>query len=245
MQPIYDLLVASEFPDIERYRDRIIALAGDRSALVTVLQDAVVKLQMSNEETADEAIAQLNTAWAALRGPLDGKPLNWLAASTPAISGIELQASNAIDRHMRQLLVTFGIPKDANYGQSIPDQAMIEWLDNQAQVVIASRPLLRDRLRLGADVLRRYNADRHLDPVITMAINLASRHHRVPWSGIIIGMLTLLSLCGGIGYTFIRLRRGPTPIDVNAETMENVEPIDLDTDAETRSRSSASITDVG
>ena len=53
-------------------------------------------------------------------------------------------------------------------------------------------------------------------------------------------------LGGGLAYALARLARGPLPVDVNAETMENVEPIDLDTDAETRGgRSSASITDVG
>ncbi len=245
IRPIYNLLEASEYADIASYRDRIIALAGDRTALIAAVQEAVVQLQMTGEDGVDEALKNLQRSWSALRVPIDDKPLNWLAANTPEIVGIELQARNAVERYIRQVLVTFGIPQDAQYGKSIPDQAMIEWLDNQAQIVNTSRPQLRQRLRASVTMLRMHNAEENMDPVIIMAINLASRHHIVPWSGILIGLLTIIMLSFGIAYAAVRLRRGPTPVDVNAETMENVEPIDLDTDAETRSRSSASITDVG
>jgi hypothetical protein len=245
IRPVYDLLDASEYPEIEIYHERIIALSGDRKPLVAALQEAVVKLQMSEEAKADEVLNQLDQAWIALRQPIDGYELNWLAQEMSTIAGVELQAGTALDRYIRRLLEPFGISKDAQYGQSIPDQAMIEWLDRQAQVVVASNPVARDRLHHAVDILRRHHADDVHDPVIAIAVAIASRHHQVPLSGILIGLFTLMSLVGGILYTVIRLRRGPTLIDVNAETMQNVEPIDLDTDAETRSRSSASITDVG
>jgi len=244
IRPVYDLLEASEYPELKTYRDRIIALSGERLPLVVAVQEAVVALQMSEAATADAALDRLDHAWIALRQPIDGHELNWLAQEKVAIAGIELQAGTALDRYIRRLLEPFGISKDAQYGQSIPDQAMVEWLDRQAQVVVATNPIARDRLHHAADILRRHHAEYLHDPVIAIAIAIASRHHQVPLTGILIGLFTLMSLCGGMLYTMIRLRRGPTPIDVNAETMENVEPIDLDTDAETRSRSSASITDV-
>ncbi len=245
IRPVYDLLEASDYSEITSYRERIIALSGERKILVVALQEAVVKLQMSEETTADAALHDLDRAWAALRQPIDGYELNWLAQGMAEIAGVELQASTALDRYIRRLLEPFGISKDAQYGQSIPDQAMVEWLDRQAQVVVVNNLKARDRLRHAADILQRHHAQYAHDPVIAIAIAIARRHHQVPLSGILIGLFTLMSLGGGMLYTLIRLRRGPTPIDVNAETMQNVEPIDLDTDAETRSRSSASITDVG
>ena len=245
IRPVYDLLEASEYPEINSYRERIIALSGDRQPLVAAVQEAIVKLQMSEEATADAALEQLDQAWIALRQPIDGHELNWLAQEMAAIAGVELQASTALDRYIRRLLEPFGISKDAQYGQSIPDQAMVEWLDRQAQVVVANNFVARDRLRHAAGILRRHHAQYVHDPVVAIAVAIASRHHQVPLSGILIGLFTLMSLVGGMLYALVRLRRGPTLIDVNAETMQNVEPIDLDTDAETRSRSSASITDVG
>ena len=67
----------------------------------------------------------------------------------------------------------------------------------------------------------------------------------LPAGGLLIVVAVVGSLVAGLWFALTRLVRGPMLVDVNAETMENVEPIDLDTDAETKSRSSASITDVG
>lgn len=47
---------------------------------------------------------------------------------------------------------------------------------------------------------------------------------------LILGLLS--ALCGlGLGWIAWRMRRGPEPIDPQAETLENIEPIDVDTDS--------------
>ncbi|MBA3686575.1 MAG: hypothetical protein H0W72_15235, partial [Planctomycetes bacterium] len=58
----------------------------------------------------------------------------------------------------------------------------------------------------------------------------------VPWSGIAIGLGATASLVWALLVAMALVRRGPKLIDPSAETIENVEPIDLDTDAETLQR---------
>jgi uncharacterized membrane protein YdbT with pleckstrin-like domain len=94
-------------------------------------------------------------------------------------------------------------------------------------------------------VLAEFAPHYHFEPLIDAACASVLRYHALPARGLIIALAVVGTLMAGLWFALIRLVRGPMPVDVNAETMENVEPIDLDTDAETRSRSSASITDVG
>jgi hypothetical protein len=142
-------------------------------------------------------------------------------------------------------LEPYGLRSDATYGGMQPDRSMLVWLDQQARTVNQSDPARRLHLAEVDRLMRRHQVPSDDEPVVAIATRIALRHDHLPWTALLMGLTVSAVLLGGLAVAMIRLRRGPLPVDVNAETMENVEPIDLDTDAETRSRSSASITDVG
>lgn len=238
----WEMFALSEPTDLEAYRERIIGLGGDRSAQVETLLQASRHLR---EDGSAEAVTALAQAWEVLSGPLDGHSLPWLARLAPTIVSAELAAQEALLEHRRRLLEPYGLRRDATYGRLQPDLAMLDWLDHQAQTVNAADPGQREQLQQVAALLHRHDAGSDEEPVVEIATRIALRHHVLPWSAVLIAVAVLALLGGGLLRAYLRLRRGPLPIDVNAETMENVEPIDLDTDAETRSRSAAAITDVG
>lgn len=248
LRPAFDLLVLAEAEDVELYRQRIVALAGDRTERAAALFAAAGALLdgMDMPDRADAAIVQLDRAWGSLREPLGGARFNRLARAAPPVAPAEKLASLAVVSHIRHLLEPYGLKALGVYGETRPDQAMLDWLDRQAREVERANPGQRERLRLARDVLARHLPDYRYEPVVDIACRTALRRHAIPGGGLLIAALVLVILGGGLAYALARLARGPLPVDVNAETMENVEPIDLDTDAETRGgRSSASITDVG
>lgn len=242
----WELFALSQPPDLEAYRERIIALGGERTSQAEALRSAAGRLrQASGAETFDLALTDLTTAWDGLLAPRDGRPLPWLARQSAAVADAEQLAQEALSFQRRLLLEPYGVKREVSYGMMQPDPAMIGWLDTQARTVNASEPDRRERLERVAGLLHQHPTEGDEEPVVLVATRIALRHHVLPWPAIGLGLAVLLVLIGGLVRALLRLRRGPLPIDVNAETMENVEPIDLDTDAETRSRSSASITDVG
>ena len=243
---VWELFTVTDPDNLEPYRQRIIALGGDRTAVAVAAQSAAARLREAvNGSAADVALIQLGESWDAMLAPLDGQPLPWLARLSPIIMRAEAEARSAVLRHHRQLLEPYGVPAEGDYGQTVPDQAMIDWLSRTAQSVNAADPEKRKRIEHFQFIQRQHAVDLPLEPVVAIATRIAVRHDAFPWSAIILGLGIAFVLIGGLIGAGLRLRRGPLPIDVNAETMENVEPIDLDTDAETRSRSAAAITDVG
>lgn len=242
----WELFALSQPADLESYRERIIALGGDRTAQAGALQQAARRVREAADPAAlDAALTELTGAWERVLAPLDGRPLPWLARQSAVIADAEQAAQEALVFQRRSLLEAYGVKRDASYGMLQPDPGMIAWLDSQARTVNATEPDRRERLERVTGLLRQHPAEGDEEPVVLVATHIALRHHVLPWSAIGLGLAVLAVLVGGLVRALLRLRRGPLPIDVNAETMENVEPIDLDTDAETRSRSSASITDVG
>lgn len=242
----WELFALSQPADLESYRERIIALGGERGPRAEALRQAAVHLQeASDNETFDKALTELTTAWEVMVSPLDGRSLPWLARQSDDIAGAEQSAQSALSFQRRLLLEPYGVKRDAAYGMMQPDPGMIEWLDAQARTVNANEPERCERMERVQALLREHSAEDTEEPVVLVATRIALRQHVLPWPAVSLGLAVLLVLIGGLVHALWRLRRGPLPIDVNAETMENVEPIDLDTDAETRSRSSASITDVG
>ena len=243
---VWELFALTDPDNLESYREQIIALGGDRTVAAAAVQAAAGRLnETTNGSAADLALIQLGESWDAMLAPLDGKPLPWLARLSPVILGAEAEARSAVLRHHRHLLEPYGVPAEGDYGQTVPDQAMIDWLSRTAQSVNAADPDKRKRMEHFQHIQRQHATDLPLEPVVAIATRIALRHDALPWSAIIPGLSIALVLIGGLIGAGLRFRRGPLPIDVNAETMENVEPIDLDTDAETRSRSAAAITDVG
>lgn len=248
LRPAYDLLVLAEAEDVELYRQRIVALAGDRSERAAILTAASAELQehLADQRAGDAAIIRLDQAWTALREPLGTARFNRLARASPPVAPAEKLASLSVVAYIRHLLEPYGLKALGTYGETRPDQAMLDWLDRQAREVERTNPGQRERLRQARDVLARHLPDYRYEPVVDIACRTALRRHSIPGGGLLIAALVLVILGGGLAYALARLARGPLPVDVNAETMENVEPIDLDTDAETRGgKSSASITDVG
>jgi hypothetical protein len=246
LRPTWELLVQTGADDLDPHRERIIALAGDRAALAAELTQAAAALRAAQgDQEGDAAVARLARAWHDLLAPVGSRPLIWLARTTPLIAEAEAQATGATMAHLRRLLEPYGVRSDGDYGETLPDQAMITWLDQQARTLHQSRPDQRQRLARLHAMLRLHLPDLHYEPVVEVAVRIAVRNHALPFDAILTALLVVLVLGGGLVRAMLRLHRGPMPVDVNAETMENVEPIDLDTDAETRSRSSAGITDVG
>lgn len=247
LQAAYDLLVLAEAEEADVYRQRIVALAGDRGERAAALTAASAALQEHLADgQADAALAQLDRAWSALREPLAGARFNRLARASSPAAPAEKLASLAVVAYIRQLLEPYGLKALSSYGETRPDQKMLDWLDRQAREVQRINPGQRERLHQAREVLARHVPDYRYEPVVDIACRTALRRHAIPGGGWLIAALVLGALGGGLAYALARLARGPLPVDVNAETMENVEPIDLDTDAETRGgRSSASITDVG
>jgi acyl transferase domain-containing protein len=246
IKAIYALMEASDFPDKDAVTQRIRALAGDRSLFIADLQQAVVKLQMAvSQDDIQDAIKLTEQAWVALHASQQGQKMNWLAQDEPSFLAATTQAKTALERLVRKLLEPFGIPLEAQYGQAPPDQAMLGWLAQQAAAVVKNRAELQTQLRRAQRLSIKMSSFVTREPVVAVAVRLACQQQRFDWLSVLFLLSLITSLSGGFLYALSRLRRGPQPIDVNAETMENVEPIDLDTDAETRSRSSASITDVG
>lgn len=242
----WELFALSQPPDLEAYRERIIALGGERTSQADALRKAAERLrQAAGTEALDLALTDLAAAWDDLLAPREGRPLPWLARQSPVVADAEQLAQEALSFQRRLLLEPYGVKREVSYGMMQPDPAMIGWLDTQARAVNANEPDRRERLERVVALLRQHPIEGTEEPVVLVATRIALRHHVLPWPAIGLGLAVLLVLIGGLIHALWRLRRGPLPIDVNAETMENVEPIDLDTDAETRSRSSASITDVG
>jgi hypothetical protein len=64
-----------------------------------------------------------------------------------------------------------------------------------------------------------------------MAALLRSR--QLSWQALVVGTTVLVVLFAAAMASIIVVVKGPGPIDPSAETLQNVEPIDLDTDAET------------
>lgn len=246
LRPAFDLLVLAESDDSDAYRARIAALSGDRTADAAELTAAAKRLQQTaGSAEGDQALQELAAAWRRLREPPGGRPLNWLAKEIPAIAAAEQEASVATVAQLRALLEPYLGKAAGTYGETLPDEAMLAWLDRQAVEVNRAHPDQRARLAKARRVMTAFAPQYHFEPLVDIACATALRYHAIPDGGIVIGLLAAIALTGCLWFAILRLSRGPMPVDVNAETMENVEPIDLDTDAETSSRSSASITDVG
>jgi hypothetical protein len=94
-------------------------------------------------------------------------------------------------------------------------------------------PETAQRLRAAWDILRDMRLDRNIDASARAKYADAVRVGHLSPEGLIIGLCVLVALGASMTFAVIRVIRGPTPIDPGAETLENVEPIDFDTDAET------------
>lgn len=243
----WELFALSEPADLAAYRERIIALGGDRTQAAELLRQTAERVRQETTLTGlAQGLGDLATAWNALLAPTaDGRALPWLARQGALVADAERLAQEALSIQRRILLEPYGIKRDADYGKLQPDPAMIAWLDAQARTINTNEPERHAVLERLDVLMREHPGDGDHEPVVQVATRIALRHHALPWPAVTLGLIVLVVLGGGLAHALVRLRRGPLPIDVNAETMENVEPIDLDTDAETRSRSSASITDVG
>jgi hypothetical protein len=242
----FDLLELAESDEVDSYRARIAALAGDRHEAAAQLAASARELgEHIGSGDADLALARLALAWRELHAVQGGRHLNWLAQRLPAIAAAEQQATVAAVGLLRKLLEPYLGKAAGAFGETLPDEAMLSWLDRQAVAINHEHPEGRDRVRKVRAVLAEFAPHYHFEPLIDAACATVLRYHAVPTRGLLIALAVAGTLSGGLWFALIRLVRGPKPVDVNAETMENVEPIDLDTDAETKSRSSASITDVG
>jgi hypothetical protein len=246
LQPAFEILVYAEADDVDSYRNRIAGLAGDRSMEAAALAEAALKLQAEpGTPAADGELARVATSWRALHGVLDGKRMNWLALEQPAVATAEQEATVAVVADLRALLEPYLGKALGVYGETLPDEHMLALLEATAETINHTMPLQQERVRRARQVLAEFAPHYHFEPVVDTACTTALRYHALPAGGLLIVVAVVGSLVAGLWFALTRLVRGPMPVDVNAETMENVEPIDLDTDAETKSRSSASITDVG
>jgi hypothetical protein len=245
LKSAYDLLVQAECAEAEDYRARIAALAGDRTRQGEVLGAAATRLRQGAGTFAGQpALAEVLAAWRDLHDIRGGR-LNWAAQAVPSIAQAEHEAVEAVAVHLRALLVPYGVNAASRDQRGAPDSDALAWFEQRAGELERSQPVQRYYLSQVRDALAEMAPEHGFEPAETAACVAALRQHTVPWSGRLVGLAVLLALGGGLAYAVVRLLRGPRPVDVNAETMENVEPIDLDTDAETRSKTRHSLTNVG
>jgi hypothetical protein len=250
LKTAYDLLVTAESEDTELYKTRIAAMAGDRTTLAIDLskQAAVLSAQVAAGNLSDpRPLDDVAKAWRRLYAPENGKPINWLALEVPDVMDAEKDATNAVNALLLALLEPYLSPGHSysNYGDTLPDAPILAQLESLAIQVNRDNPAQKERVRRARAVLAEFAPNYYIEPMLEAACTSTLRHHTLPLTGVFIGMSVCMSLIAGLWFSLLRLARGPQPVDVDAETMENVEPIDLDTDAETRIRSSANITDVG
>lgn len=245
LKSAYDLLVQAECAEAEDYRARIAALAGDRTRQAEALGAAAARLrQRAGMDTGQPALADVLDAWRLLHDAKAGR-LNWAALSVPAIAQAEREGVEAVAVHLRALLVPYGVNAASRDQRGAPDADALAWFEQRAGELERSQPAQRYRLRRAREALAEMAPQFDFEPAENAACVAALRRHAVPWSGVLVGLAVLLALGGGVAYAVVRLLRGPRPVDVNAETMANVEPIDLDTDAETRSKTRPGLTDTG
>ena len=242
----FDMLEFAESDEVDTYRGRIASLAGDRNAAAAALAEAASKLQsLLGMPGDDQAVARLGLAWRDLLAVHQGRTMNWLARQLPVIAAAEREATEAMVAQVRALLEPYLGKAPGGYGETLPDEAMLAVLERQSVDINRTQPRRQESLRQARLVLAECAPHYHFEPVIDAACTIALRYHAIPSGGLLIVLSVCTALIVGLWYAITRLFRGPMPVDVNAETMENVEPIDLDTDAETKSRSSGSITDIG
>ncbi len=96
-----------------------------------------------------------------------------------------------------------------------------------------SGPELTPRLREAWAALRAMGLQNRIDAPERAYYAAEVRVNALPPAAFDLAVGVLVFLLGAMGYAIRSSIKGPIPIDPGAETLENVEPIDFDTDAET------------
>jgi len=189
--------------------ERIAAVTGDHSARLAALREAVVDLvRLSGHPDGDDRLERVARARADLIGE-GATRMNWAARESAPVTTLLNAAGAAALGHFNALLAPYRTQPPGERAADQPARLRAAWAQLKAMDLVAG------------------------DAETTAVYAAAVRRDRVPPVGVAFSVLMTGLLFGGLAVAFRRVARGPSPIDPMAETLENVEPIDLDTDAET------------
>jgi len=188
---------------------RIAARAGDRSTVAGQLVRAAQVLE-AYPLTADPL--PLGTAWRQLRDAGNGRGwFTWAAFETPPLTQAIESAERALTSALKARLESTGTEKNAR--ASDPRSLESVW-----------------------SVLRELELLPHVHPTLIAQYAQQTRIQDLPALALIVcGAISTL-LFGGLAWAFQRLNRRRRAIDQGAETLENVDPIDYETDVVTLQR---------
>lgn len=113
------------------------------------------------------------------------------------------------------------------------DAAALQRFKVLLQQAQTSGPEMTPRLRDAWAGLRAMKLQDRVEAAERTYYAAQARVNALPPAAFNIAVCVLMILVGGMAYAIRSVIKGPIPIDPGAETLENVEPIDFDTDAET------------
>jgi hypothetical protein len=208
----YELLGLVDSTRIDEDAQRIVAVATYPAVRVQELRDSAERLRDDPGSVAGDALlGRMATLYSASIRPA-WQEWSWLANKANVLEDAVREAREAGARHFESLV------------GELP-----AWSSDR----IAAEPNALNRLRRAYGAVRDLDAVSIVEPAARSRYAAAVRREALPGSAWAIVLVAALVLFGGLSFAIRRVLQGPEPIDPSAETLENVEPIDLDTDAVT------------
>lgn len=224
------LVLLDDRATIAAARVRLQAAAGVRDGAVAELVEAARALRSATGRPEGDALLRsLAAAWERLREAGTGRArFTWIARESEPVAGAIERAAEAAYAHFDALLV----PYLERGGPEAPLAGV--------RAVNREDPARGGRLRAAWAAIGALGQQERCDRRTFALYAAASRRDELPVAGLAWCVAVAVLLFGGLALAFQRLARGQRAIDPGAETMENVEPIEVDTDAVTVQRSSPS-----
>ena len=190
------------------------------------------------------AIIELLTAWDGLQRTLGGPRLAWLGDELPEVIQARQRVRSVLRAAVTDGLSAYGLSTGDHGDAEVPDMHVLRRLDAAASAPGADNPTANALLSQLYQAHRRLSAGEALPPLVEAAYDRAMGPRHLTVGALVVAALAGLVPAGLLAIALVRFLRGSVPIDVDAETIQNIEPIDLDTDADTRTRHSGTAVDL-
>ena len=210
---------------------RILALAGERQGSADALARGADALATESGSVAgDRHLADLAVLHARLVADGSGRSgLTWVARESAPLAIPLESAADVAYGHLDALLRPFR--------QRLARDASPADIASVVREVAREMPAQRDRLRAAWDALGAMDLRERCDRGTLMLYADAVRREQLPVAALAVCVAMAFAVFGGLALAFRRLVHGRRAIDPAAETVPNVEPIELDSDAITLQRS--------
>lgn len=219
-------------------RARILDLAGGRAETAAALARGADALAATAGTAAgDQRLVELVAAYRRLVADGGGRAgLTWLARESAPLAGPLEAAADAAYGHLDALL--------RPYRQAlVRDPSPVE-IAAVVRAVARAQPERRERLRAAWDAIGAMDLRQRCDRGTLALYAAAARREQLPVAALAVCLGIAALVFGGLALAFRRLVRGRRAIDPAAETVPNVEPIELDSDAITLQRATSDETRV-